>query len=48
MHIFIIINDDAKKRRYLSVTNNFIFSHNYSFNLHSQEVLYKSALPWTH
>ena len=29
---------DAKKCRYLSVTNNFIFSH-ISFRLHSHEVL---------
>ena len=32
------INDDAKKCRYLSVTNNFIFSHK-SFKLLSYEVL---------
>ena len=32
------INDDAKKRRYCSVTNNFIFSHNL-FKLLSHEVL---------
>ena len=37
------INDDAKKCRYLSVTNNFIFFHN-SFKLLSQ----KYALPWIH
>ena len=32
------INDDAKKYRYLSVINSFIFSHN-SFKLPSQEIL---------
>ena len=35
---FFQINDDAKKCRYLSVTNNFIFSH-ISFILLSHEVL---------
>ena len=39
LYAYFHINDDAKKHRYLSVTNNFIFSHNYSFKLHSQEVL---------
>ena len=37
MHIFQI-NDDTKKCRFLSVTNNFIFSYN-SFKLLSDEVL---------
>ena len=36
--IYFYVNDDAKKCRYLSVTNNLIFSH-YSFKLLSHEVL---------
>ena len=39
------INDDAKKCSYLSVTNDFISSHN-SFKLLSHEALKKYALPW--
>ena len=35
---YLHINDDAKKCRYLSVTNNLIFSHNL-FKLLSHEVL---------
>ena len=38
-------HDDAKKCRYLSVTNNFVFSYN-SFKLFSHYKKY--ALPWIH
>ena len=41
------INDDAKKCRYLSVTNNFIFPHNL-FKWLSYEDCKKYALPWIH
>ena len=37
------MNDDAKKCRYLSVTNNFIFSY-ISFKLLSHEALFKRML----
>ena len=39
------INDDAKKCKYLNVTNNFIFFFQNSFKLLSHEY-YKNALPW--
>ena len=39
------INGDAKKYKYLSVTNNYIFFHN-SFKLFSNEYYKKNALPW--
>ena len=39
------INDEAKKCRYLSVTNKFILFHN-SFKLLSYRHCKKYALPW--